>query len=143
MIRPFSSFLTKYKMGVLSTLRNFFNMDGNKKAQPTNQTVSKAERNGKVKSIQSESVTSKKEAITSSVKNDSDSKSSISSPTTSTKQQTSSSGYSYKYKDGRRYHADESVAYVLPNDDSGKSLHMRLIVICVFTIEYCLCTDRG
>jgi hypothetical protein len=41
------------------------------------------------------------------------------STTTSSKQHTSSSGYSHQFKDGRRYHADELVAYVLPNDDDG------------------------
>ncbi|CAO3637739.1 unnamed protein product [Mucor hiemalis] len=104
-------------MGVLSTLRNFFNINGNKNPQPNKQTASKVEQTTKEKSIQIESVTSRKGSIHSSVKNSSLTKSSVVSPTTSTRQQTSSAGHSYKYKDGRRYHADESVAYVLPNDD--------------------------
>jgi hypothetical protein len=40
---------------------------------------------------------------------------------TSSGQLTSSKeGHSFKYEDGRRYHADEEVAYVLPNDNDGK-----------------------
>lgn len=31
----------------------------------------------------------------------------------------SSNGYNFQFKDGRRYHADSDVAYVLPNDDDG------------------------
>jgi hypothetical protein len=42
----------------------------------------------------------------------------VTTPTNSTKQ-TSSSGYTFQYRDGRRYHADADVAYVLPNDDDG------------------------
>ncbi|OBZ82718.1 hypothetical protein A0J61_09235 [Choanephora cucurbitarum] len=28
-------------------------------------------------------------------------------------------GYNYQYKDGRRYHAQKDVSYLLPNDDDG------------------------
>lgn len=35
----------------------------------------------------------------------------------SRKFQTSSGGHSFQYRDGRRYHADTSMAYVLPSDD--------------------------
>jgi hypothetical protein len=33
----------------------------------------------------------------------------------------SCSGYNFQFKDGRRYHADSDVAYILPNDDDGNS----------------------
>lgn len=96
-------------MGVFSSLKNLFNKnkeDGksprtsmNEKAVTSSSNVSKGK-----DSINNSSIASK---------------SSITSPTASTRQQTSSAGYSYKYKEGRRYHADESVAYVLPNDHDG------------------------
>lgn len=37
--------------------------------------------------------------------------------------QLSSSGKNYKYRDGRRYHGNEEVAYLLPNDDDGKAFN--------------------
>jgi hypothetical protein len=43
---------------------------------------------------------------------------SVASPTGSTKQ-SSGNGYTFQYKDGRRYHGDTEVAYVMPNDDDG------------------------
>lgn len=46
--------------------------------------------------------------------------SSVTSPSSSTRNANSSNGYSFQYKDGRRYHADTEVAYVLPNDDDGR-----------------------
>lgn len=45
-----------------------------------------------------------------------------SSSGSNSKQYTSSSGHNHEFRDGRRYHGDESVAYVLPNDDDGMLL---------------------
>ncbi|GAN05891.1 methyltransferase type 11 [Mucor ambiguus] len=39
------------------------------------------------------------------------------SPVTSTTNSSSHNGHSFQFKDGRRYHSDSDVAYVLPNDD--------------------------
>lgn len=100
--------LEKRQMGVFSFLKNLFNKskeDGSPRTSIVKRSVTSASSVSKEKnSINNSSIASK---------------SSITSPTTSTRQQTSSSGYSYKYREGRRYHADESVAYVLPNDHDG------------------------
>jgi hypothetical protein len=45
---------------------------------------------------------------------------------------TSSSKSNFKYnEDGRRYHGNEHVAYVLPNDDDG--MHITYIYIYILT----------
>lgn len=41
----------------------------------------------------------------------------------------SSNGHSFQYKDGRRYHGDSDVAYVLPNDDDGNTLYSLMTVL--------------
>lgn len=86
---------------------------------------------------------SKKEKTSASLRNGDSSKQqkkknsksmSISDETTSTtnskmdltsgdSKQLSSSGKIYKYKDGRRYHGNEEVAYLLPNDDDDKAIN--------------------
>lgn len=37
----------------------------------------------------------------------------------STRNQTSSNGTNHVFRDGRRYHGDAEVSYILPNDDDG------------------------
>jgi hypothetical protein len=50
----------------------------------------------------------------------------ISSNITSSSQYNSEENYRYKYnEDGRRYHGDEMVAYLLPNDDDGRVILLQ------------------
>lgn len=97
-------------MGVFSSLKNLFNKREAKRSSTVKSE--KPIRNSKKSSIST---------VQSNVKSVS-SRGTASSPTTSSSKQFASanSGYTFQYRDGRRYHTDEDVAYVLPNDDDGK-----------------------
>lgn len=63
----------------------------------------------------------------------------ITATTISTSHQSSKEGHSFKYnEDGRRYHGNDEVAYVLPNDDDGIYKYNRDIQIWspVFTLRH-------
>lgn len=96
-------------MGILSTLRHLFSKKETNKEVLARQAT---------KQSQSKSSVKKNESSISNPTQSGD-KSSITSPSSSTRNQTSSNGYNFRYKDGRRYHADAEVAYLLPNDDDG------------------------
>ena len=109
-------------MGVLSTLKDFFGLkpkeESTERALNEKQTLNNISSFARKDSARKNSKASAAQSAASSL-----AKSSVTSPSASIKQQTSSSGHSYKFRDGRRYHADESVAYVLPNDDDGTYNH--------------------
>lgn len=55
--------------------------------------------------------------------------------------QTTSSGKNHKFRDGRRYHGNDEVAYVLPNDDDGKIL--KHCYNCSYTYSAYFLFHRG
>lgn len=96
-------------MGVFSSLKNMFSKKEIKRSSSTIKSE-KQIRYSKKSSISTDQ---------SNIKSVS-SRGIASSPSSSSKQANSgNSGYTFQYKDGRRYHADAEVAYVLPNDDDG------------------------
>jgi hypothetical protein len=116
----FFLFLISKQMGVLSTLRNFFTR------RETNKRLSDTPASEKASSDRKASVTTSKISSVhtqqSLMKDSTNSitKNVVTSPSGSTKHSSSSgNGYSFQYRDGRRYHDNAEVAYVLPNDDDG------------------------
>jgi hypothetical protein len=102
-------------MGVFSSLKNLFNKKEIKRSSSTIK-FEKQNRYSKKSSIST---------VQSNIKSIS-SKGTDSNPSNSSKQVNSgNSGYIFQYKDGRRYHTDAEVAYVLPNDEDG--IYLKLI----------------
>lgn len=58
-----------------------------------------------------------------SQQNNSNRSAAANSPSNSTTNNSSNNGHSFQFKDGRRYHGDSEVAYVLPNDDDGNTAY--------------------
>lgn len=96
-------------MGVFSSLKNLFN----KREAKRSSTIKSEKQPGNSKKSSISTIQSNVKSVSS--------KGTVSSPSSSSKQFASAnSGYTFQYRDGRRYHTDNEVAYVLPNDDDGK-----------------------
>jgi hypothetical protein len=114
-------------MGVLSTLRNFFIRKEAKRLSGTSEEKASSdyktsESSSKISSVNTHH-SQMKSATNSMLKN------AVSSPAGSTKHSSSSgNGYNFLYRDGRRYHADTEVAYVLPNDDDGTWIFIYMYI---------------
>lgn len=113
-------------MGVLSTLRTFFTRREAKHLSDTDESEKALDHKMSVSDSQKSSVhthDSLTKDLTNSIVKDV-----VSSTEGSIKHSSSSgSGYSFQYRDGRRYHADAEIAYVLPNDDDGTVLHIYIL----------------
>ncbi|EPB85414.1 hypothetical protein HMPREF1544_07785 [Mucor circinelloides 1006PhL] len=93
-------------MGVFSSLKNLFN----KREAKRSSTIKSEKQPGNSKKSSISTIQSNVKSVSS--------KGTVSSPSSSSKQFASAnSGYTFQYRDGRRYHTDNEVAYVLPNDD--------------------------
>jgi hypothetical protein len=103
----FSFFFSLFnKMGLFS---NYFKQLFAKRERRSSTTSSSWNGGGKNNKSTSNSLTKKSNSIASN-----------NQISVITSQQSSKEGHSFRYnEDGRRYHGNEEVAYVLPNDDDG------------------------